>query len=119
MSKLKPQEARFFLQFAATLFGFFHYINLAYGADLISTLGQVAFTTFFGITLAYLFIKTKSLIPCIIAHYVNNAFQPLVSHNIPLSFYFFIIFIVLLPMIFNILLIKYTLRINEIISKSS
>ncbi len=116
---LKKFESKVAILIDGVLFGFFHYINLAYGADLISTLGQVAFTTFFGITIAYLFIKTKSLIPCIIAHYVNNAFQPLVSHNIPLSFYFFIIFIVLLPMIFSILLIKYTLRTDDIISKNS
>ena len=116
---LKKYEPKIAILIDGILFGFFHYINLAYGADFISTLGQVAFTTFFGITLAYLFIKTKSLIPCIIAHYVNNAFQPLVSHNIPFSFYFFIIFIVLLPTILSFFLIKYTLRIDEIISKSN
>lgn len=116
---LKKYEPKFAVLIDGILFGCFHFINLAYGADFFSTVGQVAFTTFFGITLAYLFTKTKSLTPCIIAHYVNNAFQPLVSHNIPLSLLFFIIFIVLLPMILSILLIKYTLRIDETISKSS
>ena len=116
---LKKCEPKVAILIDGILFGCFHFINLAYGANFFSTVGQVAFTTFFGITLAYLFIKTRSLIPCIIAHYVSNAFQPLVSHNIPLSLYFFIIFIVLLPMILSILLIKCTLRTDEIISKSS
>ncbi len=116
---LKKCEPKVAILIDGILFGFFHYINLLYGANFFSTVGQVAFTTFFGITLAYLFIKTRSLIPCIIAHYVSNAFQPLVSHNIPLSPLFFIIFIALLPMIFSLLLTKYTLRIDELISKSS
>ncbi|MBD3213775.1 MAG: CPBP family intramembrane metalloprotease [Candidatus Lokiarchaeota archaeon] len=61
-------------------FGLFHLINLFVGADPLFTLYQVFFATCLGIVLAYMTVKFKTLIPAMMAHYINNAFQPLVSN---------------------------------------
>ncbi|MHA1376013.1 MAG: lysostaphin resistance A-like protein [Promethearchaeota archaeon] len=60
-------------------FGIFHIANLGPEANLFIILGQVIYTSCFGITLAYLYVKTSNLIPCIIAHYVNNILSVLIS----------------------------------------
>lgn len=56
-------------------FGIGHIINLFNGADLIPTLLQVGYATAVGylfVTIAY---RSGSIIPCIIAHSLNNAFS--------------------------------------------
>ena len=56
------------------LFGLFHLFNMLLGQDLFNTLLQVIYASFLGITLAYVYIKTKSLITCILIHYLFNTF---------------------------------------------
>ncbi len=55
------------------LFGLFHLTNLILGADLFLTLMQTIYASCIGITFAYIYIKTKSLLPCIIAHYLLDS----------------------------------------------
>lgn len=64
------------------LFGSFHLINLFLGGDVLFTIGQIFATSFMGFVFSYMVVKTESIIPPMIAHYVNNAFQPLVSNAI-------------------------------------
>ncbi|TXT60392.1 MAG: membrane protein of unknown function [Promethearchaeota archaeon] len=65
------------------LFGFFHLINfLVGGGDFLFTIGQIFSTSCIGFVLSYMYIKTESLLPPMIAHYLNNAFQPLVSNAV-------------------------------------
>lgn len=54
-------------------FGFGHIINLLSGADLISTLLQIAYATAAGFLFTIIFHKSGSLLPCIITHSVMNA----------------------------------------------
>jgi membrane protease YdiL (CAAX protease family) len=77
------------------LFGSFHVVNILVGflnawifeiepepslnGFLIIEAFRIVYTTFLGFFLAYLFIKTNSLIPCIITHYLVNAFSSQVS----------------------------------------
>jgi membrane protease YdiL (CAAX protease family) len=56
------------------IFGLFHFINLLFGANLYGTLMQVIYASCIGIALSYVYVKTKSLIPCILAHYLINSF---------------------------------------------
>ncbi|MFX1501248.1 MAG: type II CAAX prenyl endopeptidase Rce1 family protein [Promethearchaeota archaeon] len=68
------------------LFGLFHLINLISGANLFLTLMQVIYASFIGFTFAYIYTKTKSLLPCILAHYLLDAvgqlfLAPVVSYN--------------------------------------
>lgn len=54
-------------------FGFGHIINLVSGAELLSTLLQIAYATAAGFSFTIIFYKSGSLLPCIIAHSVMNA----------------------------------------------
>lgn len=108
------------------LFGGFHLTNIL--AALLSALFfetefnnetifqilfQVIYTTFLGIFLAYLFIKSNSLIPCIIVHYLVDAFSTLVGFAVNVNIWLFltimtIIGIGILPAKINILLVRFS-----------
>jgi membrane protease YdiL (CAAX protease family) len=53
-------------------FGIGHIVNLLSGAELFSTLLQIAYATAIGFMYTVVFYKGKSLIPCIISHAVIN-----------------------------------------------
>ena len=55
---------------SSILFGSVHYFNLLNGSDFVITTGQVGYSMFFGVLLAYVFFETGSLIPGIIVHYL-------------------------------------------------
>ena len=96
------------------LFGFFHYFNLLGGSDLIATTLQVIWAAFFGFLLGYLFIKTKSLIPSIILHYLVNTVGQLF---VPVSFdsminlsLFAVLGLGILPVGFGMILVKLVVK---------
>ena len=60
------------------LFGVFHWLNFTPETGLYITLGQIIYTTCSGITLAYMYVKTSNLFPCIFAHYMNNIISVLI-----------------------------------------
>lgn len=53
-------------------FGIGHIINLLNGAEIVSTLCQIIGAVGFGFMCVMIFIKSKSLLPCIITHSVFN-----------------------------------------------
>ncbi len=53
---------------SAALFGISHLLNVMGGAGLASTLLQVAFAFTYGIVMAYVILRTKSIWPCILLH---------------------------------------------------
>ena len=67
----KNNEKRAILISALT-FGMGHIVNLLSGAELLSTLLQICYATAVGFLFTVMFIKSGSLIPCIIAHAVIN-----------------------------------------------
>lgn len=54
-------------------FGIGHIINLLGGADFVPTLLQIIYAIAFGYLFTIIFIKSKSLIPCIISHGIINS----------------------------------------------
>ncbi len=56
------------------IFGLFHFTNLIWGSNLYGTLLQVIYASCFGIGMAYLYIKTRNLLPCILIHYLFDSF---------------------------------------------
>ena len=54
-------------------FGIGHIVNLLNGAELFSTLMQVCYAFAIGFLFVTIFYKSKSLIPCILAHIFINA----------------------------------------------
>jgi membrane protease YdiL (CAAX protease family) len=64
------------------LFGLFHFFNLLSGSSFIQTGIQVIYAATLGFLFGYLFIKTKSLIPSIILHYLINSLGQLFTYVI-------------------------------------
>ena len=58
---------------SSVTFGFGHIVNLLSGSDLIPTLLQIAYATAAGFCFTALFVRTKSLWPCVITHAAINA----------------------------------------------
>jgi len=58
---------------SSLIFGIFHLAN-----PISFPILNAIYTFFFGIILANLYLKTSNLIPCIIAHYLNNILSTLV-----------------------------------------
>jgi len=96
------------------LFGFFHYFNLLGGSDLFATTLQVIWAALFGFLLGYMFIKTKSLIPSIILHYLVNTlgqlFVPVSFDNMIQLSLFAILGLGILPVVFGMILVKLVVK---------
>ncbi len=121
---LKIYSERTSIIINGVLFGGFHLVNIftaflsliLFGTEfnnetIIGVLFQVLYTTFLGIFLAYLFIKTNSLIPCIIVHYLVDGFSTLVSYASNVNVWIFLMFMTvigigILPMKLNILIVR-------------
>ncbi len=58
---------------SSVTFGMGHIVNLLNGADIQRTLLQICYAIAIGYLFTIIFIKTKSLFPCIITHGVLNA----------------------------------------------
>ena len=57
---------------SSVTFGIGHIVNLLNGAEFVSTLCQIIGAVGFGFMCVMIFIKSKSLLPCIITHSVFN-----------------------------------------------
>lgn len=60
--------------FSSLGFGLMHLLNLINGADFIWVLGQVTWAFIIGLFYGYVFVRTRSLLPSMIVHYLGNAF---------------------------------------------
>jgi membrane protease YdiL (CAAX protease family) len=96
------------------LFGLFHLVNLLVGQSYYNTFMQVIYASCLGFAFAYMYAKTKSLIPCMIAHYLIDSVGQLflfVSFPNMLNVTLFLIFgIGIIPMIGTIALVKLLAR---------
>ena len=59
---------------AAGAFGLIHVLNLLSGREAVWVAGQVGWAFCMGIFYGYLFVKTGSLIPPMVVHYLGNVF---------------------------------------------
>ncbi|NHJ20506.1 MAG: CPBP family intramembrane metalloprotease [Candidatus Lokiarchaeota archaeon] len=107
--------------FVSILFGLFHFLNLLAilaGYDLVLTgiqvILQVIYASLLGSLLGYLFIKTKSLIPSIILHYLIDSLGRLFTYGSFDSVLNFLLFTIIgvgiIPTVLGILLVKLTVR---------
>jgi membrane protease YdiL (CAAX protease family) len=92
------------------LFGLFHYINLLGNPDLYSISMQVIYASCLGIAFAYIYVKTKSLLPCIIAHYLIDSvgqifLRSIFTNYVNLTLYY-VFGIGIVPMVLIIILTK-------------
>ncbi len=82
-------------------FGIGHIINLFNGADIIPTLLQICYATAIGYLFVVIFLKSGSLIPCIIAHSVNNSLSVFGIEN-NLSLHIAPVFLTVVPIAYAV-----------------
>jgi membrane protease YdiL (CAAX protease family) len=71
---LRKYSERQSIIFSSIGFGLMHALNLLNGADLVWTLGQVVWAFLIGLFYGYVFVRTRSLLPPMIVHYLGNVF---------------------------------------------
>jgi len=95
--------------FNGILFGLYHFVNILFGQEIYTTLIQVTFASIMGISIAYIYIKTYSLLPCIILHYLLDAvgmiFQTFSFPNILNRVLFIVLGLGVVPMILIVLFV--------------
>jgi membrane protease YdiL (CAAX protease family) len=72
---LRKYSQHYAIFYAALAFGLFHIFAVFAGGELITTLAQVVWAFIFGIFYGYIFVKTGSLWPSMIIHWLSNVFQ--------------------------------------------
>lgn len=55
-------------------FGFMHILNLENGRELNWVIGQIIWTAILGIFYSYIVLKTDSILPAMLVHWLSNAF---------------------------------------------
>jgi membrane protease YdiL (CAAX protease family) len=71
LRKYSPKKA---ITFSAILFGLGHLLNLVNSEPKIWAIGMSLWAIPYGIFYGYLFIKSNSLLPCMLVHYLANLF---------------------------------------------
>ncbi|UCF06568.1 MAG: CPBP family intramembrane metalloprotease [bacterium] len=59
---------------AASAFALLHLLNLLSGRETVWVIGQLGWSFFMGVFYGYLFVKTGSLLPPMLVHYLGNVF---------------------------------------------
>ena len=90
-------------------FGIGHIVNLLNGAELVSTLAQMCYAIAIGYLFVTIFYRSKSLIPCIIAHCVIDVLSIFNIEN-ALSLYIIPVFIIVVSL-------GYAIYINKVIKE--
>ena len=111
---LRKYSQRTVLIVVSLLFGLFHFINFLMGNDLILTGIQVIYAALLGFLFGYLFIKTKSLIPSIILHYLIDSLGQLFTYvyfdSIVDLVLYAIIGVGIIPSVLGMLLVKLVVK---------
>lgn len=84
---------------SAVTFGIGHVVNLLNGADLVPTLMQICYAMAIGYLFVIIFYKSKSLVPCIVAHALVNSLSIFNIEN-KVSLYIAPIFLIIVPIVY-------------------
>ena len=71
-SMLKPDKIKSAVIVSSLTFGIGHIVNLLRGAPVFDTMCQIIYACAIGFCFTMLFYKSKTLIPCIISHFLVN-----------------------------------------------
>lgn len=99
---------------SSVTFGIGHIINLFNGAELIPTLLQICSAVSIGYLFVTIFLKSKSLIPCIIAHSMINSLSVFYVEK-PIMKYVTSVFLVLVPLLYAFYINKSVEDTDEVI----
>ena len=73
MKAIYPINAKRAVIISSVTFGLGHIVNLLNGADFLPTIMQICYAVAIGYVFTIIFLKTGSLVPCIVAHGVINS----------------------------------------------
>lgn len=90
---------------SSVTFGLGHVVNLLNGADLVPTLMQICYAVAIGYLFVTIFYKSKSLVPCILAHMIINSLS---IFNVESSLLLYII-----PVFLIVVSVGYAIYINK------
>ena len=107
---IEKDDKKLAIIISSLTFGIGHIVNILNGAELIPTLIQIAYATAIGFMFVTIFIKSKSLIPCIITHMAINSLSVFTGNMSELLSY-------LIPVLFIVISISYTMYLNKIINE--
>jgi membrane protease YdiL (CAAX protease family) len=71
LSKFSERKS---ILFSSLGFGLMHLLNLTNGRELVWVMGQVVWACILGLFYGYVFVRTRSLLPPMIVHYLGNVF---------------------------------------------
>lgn len=91
-------------------FGIGHIVNLFNGAELVPTLIQICCAISIGYLFVIIFYKSKSVVPCIIAHSLYNSLSIFNIDN-TLSMYIEPIVLIIVPIVYALYISK-TVKVN-------
>jgi membrane protease YdiL (CAAX protease family) len=85
------------IAFSAAAFGLMHLPTVFTGAPVVFVLGQVTWAFLFGLFYGYIFVKSGSLLPSMIIHWLSNVFQePLTAYwttaSVPVRTFYGVVF---------------------------
>jgi membrane protease YdiL (CAAX protease family) len=96
---------------SAFIFGIGHVINFLIFGNYWSSMTQIVTGIMIGVFFAYIVLRTSSLVPSIIIHYLYNSFVPLFivydKSDPQASFYLQILFGCLIPIVINLILSRF------------
>ncbi len=103
---------------SGVIFGLAHAFNiigvLLSGGDPLYVIFQVIYSTLIGFSMGYMYMKTKSLLPSIIYHYLIDTVGLILMNSLMENMFiigiYLIVFVGVIPMILNILFIKFLFR---------
>lgn len=84
---------------SALTFGMGHIVNLLNGAPLLPTVLQIGYATAIGYLFVVIFLKSQSLIPCILMHSLMNALS-IFHADTPVSSYVSSVFLIIVPLLY-------------------
>ncbi|MBE6732326.1 MAG: CPBP family intramembrane metalloprotease [Ruminococcaceae bacterium] len=90
---------------SSVTFGIGHIVNLFNGADLLPTLLQICYAMAVGFLFVIIFYKSGSIIPCILAHSLNNSFSIFGKEN-EFSLYIGSLFLIVVSTVYAICISK-------------
>lgn len=102
---MEKENVKTAIAVSAITFGIGHIVNLLNGAELIPTIIQICYAIALGYLFVIIFYKSKSLVPCIIAHILTNSLAIFNVKN-DLSTY-------TIPIVLIIISVGYAIFINK------
>jgi len=116
----RKYSERSIILISGILFGLAHSLNflvILSGGNPLYVIYQVIYASLLGFAFAYMFLRTQSLIPCIILHYLVDSVGQLFLNTyftdwISISIYL-ILFVGILPVVFIIIFVKLATKPNN------